>query len=40
MPEKYCDENEDCEPDKGICEPPLYFGGTCDLYWNCCVCFE
>jgi hypothetical protein len=40
MPEKYCDENEDCEITGDICILPLYFGGTCDLYWHCCVCFE
>jgi hypothetical protein len=40
MPEKYCDDDDDCRIDGEICTPPLYFGGTCDLYWNCCVCFE
>jgi hypothetical protein len=34
----YCDNDPYCN--NVICDDPPYFGGTCDLYWNCCVCFE
>jgi hypothetical protein len=34
----YCDDNDDCQYD--ICAVPPYYGGTCNLHWNCCICFE
>ncbi|MGD2216066.1 MAG: hypothetical protein PVJ64_04895 [Gemmatimonadales bacterium] len=40
FPEKWCDDDSYCEYEAGICDPPLYFGGTCDHYYECCVCFE
>jgi hypothetical protein len=34
----YCDDDDDCWD---ICEKAnLPWGGTCNLHWNCCICFE
>jgi hypothetical protein len=34
----YCDDDDYCND--VICAYPPYYGGTCNLHWNCCICFE
>jgi hypothetical protein len=40
FPDKYCDDDDDCAGTGNICPEPPYYGGTCDHYYECCVCFE
>jgi hypothetical protein len=36
----YCDDDDDCAIDGEICTFPPYYGGSCFMRLNCCICLE